>query len=119
MTRFERLMQLPGVLAAFEFSDRGELIEHQIDQGQAPHLDDRILDLLAHVCVANRAIGTMQARGWETLTQMQGFYPVTGFSLIGSDWSVVIQDRTGLVLRNDQGDLEAAFAGLTDSPRDE
>ncbi len=112
MARFDRLMELPGVLAVFEFSDRGELTDHRIDASQTAQLDARVLDLLAHVCVANRAIGTMQARGWETLTQMEGFYPVTGFSLIGTDWSVAIQGSTGLVMRNDLADFEAAYAGL-------
>ncbi len=113
MPDFDHLMALPGVIAAFTFSDRGEILAQRIAADAGASLDSRALDLLAHVCVANRMIGTMQARGWETLTQMAGFYPVTGFTLIGADWSVAIQGTTGLVMRNDQGDLEAAYAALS------
>ncbi len=35
MTDLQKLMSLPGALAAFEFSDRGELGEHQIAAGSS------------------------------------------------------------------------------------
>lgn len=110
MADLQKLMNLPGALAAFEFSDTGELVNQQISE-QA-NLDSKTLDLLCHVCVANRAIATMQARGWENLTGSEGFYPVEGFSLIGMDWSAVIKDRHGVVLANHKADYQAAFDAL-------
>ncbi len=110
MADLDKLMGLPGALAAFEFSDRGELVSSQIAEGAT--LNEKILDLLSHVCVANMSIATMQARGWEGLTGMEGFYPIDGFTLMGMDWSAVVNGTTGIVLKNEQGDFQAAYDAL-------
>ncbi len=110
MTDFSKLMQLDGALAAFEFDDKGELVSSEI--ADKDKIDDTVLDLLCHVCVANTAIATMQARGWEKMTGMQGFYPVEGISLIGFDWTAVVNGKLGVILPNDRTDLDAAYAAL-------
>lgn len=110
MTDLQKLMNLPGALAAFEFSDRGELGAHQIAPGSK--LDADSLDLLCHVCVANIAIATMQARGWEKVTGAQGFYPIEGFTLVGFDWTAVATGNSGVVMANEQVDYEQAYAAL-------
>ena len=110
MADLDNLLALPGALAAFEISDRGELGSHKT----APDsdMDASVLDMLGHVCVANTAIATMQARGWEKLTGMEGFYPIGGFTMIGLDWSVVICCNTGVVLDNEKADYQAAYNAL-------
>ncbi|MGF1643764.1 MAG: DUF2173 family protein [Thiotrichales bacterium] len=110
MVDLDRLLQLPGTIAAFEFSDRGELVNHKAAPGSV--MTDAVLDLISHVCVANLSIATMQARGWEAMTGMAGFYPVQGFTIIGVDWSTVIQGRHGVVLENAKADYQAAYAAL-------
>lgn len=110
MTDLQKLMDLPGALAAFEFSDRGELGTHEIAPGS--NLDADSLDLLCHVCVANIAIATMQARGWEKMTGSQGFYPIQGFTLVGFEWTAVATENRGVVMRNDEVDYERAYAAL-------
>ena len=110
MTDLNRLMALPGAQAAFVMNDRGELQQHLLAEHTA--LDETALDLLAHMCVANNAIATMQARGWEKTTGQGGFYPVQGFTLVGLEWSAVGNGRRGVVLRNDKADYEAAYAAL-------
>ncbi len=110
MADLEALMRLPGALAAFRHSDRGELLESRVAEGSG--LDEKVLDLLCHMCVANTAIATMQARGWENVTGARGFYPVTGFTLIGLNWSAVTSDGHGVVLDNARADYEAAYAAL-------
>lgn len=110
MTDLHTLMELPGALAAFEFSDRGELGEHRIADGS--RLSATILDLLCHVCVANIAIATMQARGWEQMTGAQGFYPIQGFTLVGFEWTAITTENRGVVMANDQTDYERAYAAL-------
>ncbi|HKK13656.1 MAG TPA: DUF2173 family protein [Gammaproteobacteria bacterium] len=112
MGKLDELMSLQGALAAFEFSDRGELREHRIADGAQLGADT--LDLLCHVCVANMSIATMQARGWEKMTGAQGFYPIDGFTMVGFDWSAVASGNRGVVLRNEQADYEAAYAALAD-----
>ncbi len=104
----EKLLALPGALAVFEFSDRGELTSYRVKE-DAADLDQNTLDLLSHMCVANLSISTMQARGWEKLTGMEGFYPISGFTLIGMDWSTVIKGRRGVIFENDKADYQAAY----------
>ena len=110
MPNLDQLMLLPGALAAFEFSDKGELVNGKI--GDNSSLNETALDLLSHVCVANISIATMQARGWENMTQEKGFYPVEGFSMVGLDWTTVTHGQFGVVLDNDKADLEAAYSAL-------
>lgn len=124
MATIPRLLTLPGVMAAFEFRGSGELLEYQIVDPDGP-IDKSVLDLLAHMCAANMSIATMQARGWETMTDTKGFYPVRQFTLVGFDWSVVVSglkreaEKTtgatalspfmGVVMANESADYEAAF----------
>jgi len=110
MADLDNLMTLPGAIGAFKYSDKGELLEHRVATGA--ELSERILDLLCHLCVADVAIASMQARGWENLTGMKGFYPVEGFTLVGFKWSAVVAGDYGVVLTNEQADYEAAFAAL-------
>ncbi len=110
MSSLDNLMQLKGAAAAFEFSDSGELTDHRVDEETGFKAD--ALDLLAHVFVANTAIATMQARGWEKTTGQGGFYPIQGFTLIGLEWSAIGKGRRGVVVRNDAVDYEAAYAAL-------
>lgn len=106
----DQLLQVPGALAAFQYSDKGDLQAHRVKEGS--ELTPQILDLLAHTCVANMAIATMEARGWEALTGQAGFEPVQGFSLVGLDWSAVVGRNLGVVVKNRDVDYEAAFAAL-------
>lgn len=126
MATLDELMRLRGAMAVFEFRGSGELLEHRI--AYPDRINPAILDLLAHMCSANMSIATMQARGWEQMTAMKGFYPVQEFTLVGFDWSVVVgglrRERhkqagksslppfTGVVLANESADYEAAFAIL-------
>ena len=110
MASLDQLMNLNGAIGAFQFDPKGELIEHRIAENSG--LDDRVMDLLAHVCVANMAIATMQARGWETTTNMSGFYPIQGFSLVGYDWTAIVNGEYGVIVPNDKADYEAAYSQL-------
>ncbi|MBD3610708.1 MAG: DUF2173 family protein [Gammaproteobacteria bacterium] len=102
-------MKLNGAVAAFSYTDEGELTESRIEDDS---LNNDVLDMLAHMCVANTAIATMQARGWQKLTGMEGFYPVEGFALMGLEWSAVTNNHVGVVLKNDGADYEAAYQAL-------
>jgi len=110
MTDLNTLMTLDGALAAFAFNDHGEVTDHSIADGT--RLNATALDLLAHMCVANLSIATMQARGWEQVSGQKGFYPINGFSLIGLEWTAFAVGNVGVVVRNDKTDYQAAFAML-------
>jgi len=129
MAMLEQLVTLPGALASFEFRGSGELLAYTIKEPTILDLDT--LDLLAHMCAANMSIATMQARGWEKMTDMKGFYPVGQFTLVGFDWSVVVSGVrremkkkagedylppfVGVVIANQKADYEAAFKALEET----
>ena len=110
MVDLDKLMALEGAIGAFKMTVSGELVDHKTAQDS--ELNETILDLLCHVCVANMAIATMQARGWEKMTGMEGFYPVNGFSLVGFEWTAIVNGEFGVVISNDKTDYEAAYATL-------
>jgi roadblock/LC7 domain-containing protein len=112
MGSLDDLMKLEGADAAFEFNPTGELTDHRLADGSK--LQPASLDLLAHTFVANIAIATMQARGWESSTGQGGFYPIQGFTLIGLEYSTVGNGSRGVVLHNQKADFEAAYAALAD-----
>jgi len=112
MTDLNQLMTLPGAQAAFEMNDRGELQNHVLSEGTS--LNETALDLLAHMCVANNAIATMQARGWEASSDSKGFYPINGFTMIGMDWSAITANNVGVVISNEQADYETAYKMLAE-----
>lgn len=106
-----KLMEVPGVMAAFTYTDKGDLTGQMIREGN--ELTPQVLDLLAHTCVANMAVATMEARGWEALTGQKGFEPLQGFSLVGLDWSAVVNGNCGVVVKNRDADYEVAFAAIS------
>jgi roadblock/LC7 domain-containing protein len=112
MADLNQLMTLKGAQAAFLMNDRGELQQHVLADGSA--LNEKALDLLAHMCVANNAIATMQARGWEANSDNKGFYPINGFALIGMDWSAITDGNLGVVIGNQDADYEAAYRALAE-----
>ncbi|HEY0664410.1 MAG TPA: DUF2173 family protein [Thiobacillaceae bacterium] len=106
----QKLMNLPGALAAFTYTDKGALESHVVREGT--EMTPQTLDLLSRSCVANVAIASMEATGWEAVTGQTGFLPLKGFSLVGLEWSVVVDGNCGVVVRNRDVDYEATFAAL-------
>jgi roadblock/LC7 domain-containing protein len=106
----QKLMELPGALAAFTYSDKGDLLSHVLREGT--ELSAQVLDLLSRSCVANLAIAGMEARGWEAVTGQGGFQPLKGFSVVGLEWSVVVNGNSGVVVKNRDADYEATFNAL-------
>ncbi len=115
MADLDELLALPGAVASFTFDGQGKVLAFRT----TPRADigEMVLDMVSHICVANTAIATMQARGWEYLTGAQGFYPIEGMSFIGFEWSVVSRGQVGIILDNNQADYEVAFAALASQVR--
>ena len=105
-----KLMDLPGAMAAFTYTDKGELQTHTIREGT--EITPQVLGLLTRSCVANQAIAAMEASGWESVTGQGGFQPLQGFSVIGLEWSVVANGNCGVIARNRDVDYEATFSAL-------
>jgi roadblock/LC7 domain-containing protein len=110
MADLQSLMTVGGVVAAFKFSSSGELEESKTRDNS--EFTDTVLDLISHVCVANSAIATMQARGWENMTKMKGFYPIKGFTMVGFDWTVISSGQFAVIMPNTDVDYETAYAAL-------
>ena len=110
MADLKNLSSMPGAIAAFRFGEDGQLVDSVISNENV--IDQDTLDLLGHLCIANMAIGAMQARGWEGMSDLAGFYPINGFTFVGLDWSAVARDRQAVVLENEQADYDAAFKAL-------
>ncbi len=106
----DKMMDLPGAMAAFSYSDKGDLLAHVLREGT--DLTPQVLDLLAHSCVANQAIASLEARGWEAVTGQGGFQPLQGFSVVGLEWSVVVSGNRGVVVKNRDVDYEATLSAL-------
>jgi roadblock/LC7 domain-containing protein len=106
----DKMMDLPGAMAAFSYSDKGDLLAHVLREGT--DLTPQVLDLLAHSCVANQAIASLEARGWEAVTGQGGFQPLQGFSVVGLEWSVVVSGNHGVVVKNRDVDYEATLSAL-------
>ncbi len=106
----EKLMDLPGAMAAFTYTDKGELQTHTIRSGN--EITPQVLGLLTRSCVANQAIAAMEASGWEAVTGQGGFQPLQGFSVVGLEWSVVVSGNCGVIARNRDVDYEATFSAL-------
>ena len=106
----DKMMDLPGAMAAFTYTDRGDLQSQVLREGT--ELTPQVLDLLSRSCVANLAIAGMEARGWEAVTGQGGFQPLKGFSVVGLEWSVVVNGNCGVVVRNRDVDYEATFKAL-------
>lgn len=111
MSTTSELVNVPGAIAGFKFSPSGTIVESSIKEGEE-RLDEVTLDLLGHICVANQAISNMQARGWESISDLKGFYPVEGFTFIGLELSVVTRGDQAVVLEHDKADYDEAYQAL-------
>lgn len=106
----DQLMDIPGALAAFTYTDKGDLTDHRVREGT--EITPQVLDLLGHSCVANMAVATLEARGWENLTGQKGFEPLQGFSMVGLEWSAVVNGRCGVIVKNRDVNYEATFNAI-------
>ncbi|OYY74597.1 MAG: hypothetical protein B7Y40_04455 [Gammaproteobacteria bacterium 28-57-27] len=106
------LARVPGALAYFVFSAEGQRLSSVTTD--AGRLDESTLDLLGHVCVANKAIANMEMRGWEGVSGIAGFYPVESFVFVGVNLSVVAGSSHAFVLDNEGADYETAQRVLSE-----
>ncbi|MHB9020292.1 MAG: DUF2173 family protein [Halothiobacillus sp.] len=106
------LTRVPGALACFTFTRDGQRLDSVSSDPE--RLDERTLDFLGHVCVADQAIANMEARGWEDVSDITGFYPIEGFVFVGTNLSVVARDYRAFVLENEHADYEAAHRVLSE-----
>ncbi|MEF8792707.1 DUF2173 family protein [Thiohalorhabdus sp.] len=103
MASLDHLMELPGAMAAVNFSENGEVSDFRGD------LTDDLAGLAGQMCAANMAIFRMQADGWTRLTGQKGFLPEKGFSFIGLDIAVTAMNHQAVFMSKENADFDRAF----------
>ncbi len=107
LSKLSRLMQIPGAVAAGEFSDDGRLVNYTGD------LDEKSAEIAALMCAANKAMGNMQAKGWTVYTGKDGFFPVIGFAVAGGKYAACIMGNEGVFVELSKADFDKAFEVLS------
>ena len=103
MANLDQLMELPGAIAAVQFSTEGEVKDFRGD------LTDDLASMAGQMCAANISIFRMQADGWSRLTGQEGFFPEKGFAFMGLDFAVVSYGDQAVFLRKNEADYDRAF----------
>lgn len=121
MSILSELVDLPGVIAAGEYSYRGDRSSFKGDLTEETARQASIMCRAATMSVHMQGeilwqfhprCGLSPARGWENMTDTHGFHPINGFSLIGLQWSAVTSGNHGVILENQGADYQAAFTAL-------
>ncbi len=110
MSSLDKLMNLEGADAAFEFSPTGELTDHRLAEGSKLK-PSRWISWRIPLWPISLSPPCRRAAG-KAVPGQGGFYPVQGFTLVGLEFSTVGNGERGVVLRNDSADFEAAYAAL-------
>jgi roadblock/LC7 domain-containing protein len=106
MADLQKALSIPGVYAAGEFTDTGELVAY------AGNVSLKTAKMAAKMCAANKMMGKMQASGWTDYTGKDGFEPCTGFAVSGPDNSALVYGNVGVFVRNRETDFDRALATL-------
>jgi roadblock/LC7 domain-containing protein len=106
MADLQKALSIPGVYAAGEFTDTGELVAYAGD------ISLKTAKMAAKMCAANKMMGKMQASGWTDYTGGDGFEPCTGFAVSGPDNSALVYGNVGVFVRNRETDFDRALAAL-------
>ena len=108
MANLRALLELPGVVAAGEFSSDGQLIDLV---GEMTVKAGKVAALIAS---ANMASGKMQTAGWTAHTGKDGFEPAIGFAVSGPKKSALIVKNVGVFVDNDKADFDQLFKALNE-----
>lgn len=109
LSKLNHLMQVPGAVAAGEFSDDGKLLNYCGDLSEAS------AEIAALMSAANKAMGNMQAKGWTVYTGKDGFYPVIGFAVAGGKYAACVMGNTGVFVELSKADFDKAFEVLSEN----
>jgi roadblock/LC7 domain-containing protein len=106
MADIRKLLEAPGVVAAGEFDDHGDLVDY------CGNVSLKVAKIAALIYKANEATGNMQAAGYTDYTGKEGFFPITGFAVSGPKMSALIVKNHGVFIENDKADFDALYKML-------
>ena len=107
ISKLKELMYIPGAVAAGEFSDDGRLIAYY------GNINEKVAEIAAMMCDANKLMANMQAKGWSAYTGQEGFYPVYGFAVAGGKYAACIMGNVGVFVELDKADFDKTFEVLS------
>lgn len=101
----DKLMALPGVIAAGEFGPQGELIAYK------GALKPEHAQMTALMCAANNLMLKMQAEGFSAYTGMQ-WTPFKGWAVAAGNYAVCVMGNAGVFVDTAQADFNQIFQTL-------
>lgn len=107
LSKLKELMNLPGAVAAGEFSDDGKLLAYYGD------ISEKAAEIAALMSAANRATGNMQAKGWSVYTGKEGFWPVQGFAVAAGKYVACVMGSVGVFVELEKADFDKIFETLS------
>lgn len=107
LSKLKELLELPGAVAAGEFSENGRLLSY------AGEISEKAAEIAALMAAANKAMGNMQAKGWSSYTGKEGFYPVQGFAVAGGKYAACIMGNVGVFVELSKADFDKTFEVLS------
>ena len=103
VANLKELSALNGFIAAIEFSDEGKLLQKH---GQ---IDDTRGNMVADLCSANKRMGSMQAHGLSTFSDLKGLDEMNGFTISGPALSLCVYNSVSLFVENSQCDFNEVY----------
>lgn len=104
--KLKRLLELPGVLGAATFSNKGELDSYrgQISQEHAR--------MAAHMCSSNSIMVQMQSRMFGDYSGNPAWKSYQGWTMLGPELGVVVVGDTMCFLDRKEASLNQVIAAL-------
>ena len=106
--KLKKVSELPGVLGAATFTDKGELANYrgQISQSHA--------QMAAHMCAANSTMVQMQSRLFGDYAQDPAWKSNKGWTMLGPELGVIVVGDTMCFLNRKEASLNQIFSALED-----
>lgn len=104
MRLLDTLLSIPGVIAAGEFSNRGEGFTH------VGLLDPQQARMASIMCNANNLAIHMQAKILTSLVEGGGFTPIQGWMVRGSCFTVCVVAQRFCFLEQETSSINQVFA---------
>jgi roadblock/LC7 domain-containing protein len=99
---FKKLMGLPGVVAAGEFTPDGKVVKFE---GIIP---PKAAEMVALMCAANSMMGKMQANGFSQFSGMN-WLPFHGFAVTAGDYTVCVMGNRLVFVETDKANFNTLF----------
>ncbi len=105
MIDLDKLLALPGAVAAGEFGVGGSLIQYK------GALSPEQARAFAQQCAADTLMGRSQAQMIADLTGLE-LRPFRGWAMLAGEYTICVLGEIGVILRTGEAKLDEVFAAL-------